>query len=103
MIITGDKASRPIIYCFINSEHPSGMKQVVAMSQGATILAEDYGRSDHECRVKIGLGGFNHHEKYEQVHPNGYMLVWVDDPKNDPELTRVIRVNETIDEIEESL
>ena len=96
-------ASRPIIYCFINAEHPTGMKQVVALSQGGTILAQDYGKNEHQCRVRIGLGGFRHHDQYELSHPSGYMLVWVDDPRNDPELRRVIEVNKRIDEIEEAL
>lgn len=95
--------SRPIIYCFINSAHPAGMMQVVALSQGGRILASDYGRNEHECQSKIGLGGFRHHDQYELAHPNGYMLLWVDDPHNDPELRRVIKINQRLDEIEEAL
>jgi hypothetical protein len=103
MIGSTDKGSRPTIYCFINSQHPAGMYQVVAMSQGGSILAEDYGRTEHECRIKIGLGGFRHHNQYELAHPSGYMLVWIDNPKNDPELRRVIEINQRLDEIEEAL
>ena len=95
--------TRPIIFCFINSEHPAGMYQVVALSQGGRILASDYARTKHEARMKIGLGGFRHHDQYELAHPNGYMLVWVDDPRNDPELRRVIEINQRLDEIEEAL
>jgi hypothetical protein len=95
--------SRPIIYCFINSEHPVGMMQVVALSQGGRILASDYGRNEHECRSKIGLGSFKHHDQYELAHPKGYMLLWVDDPHSDPELRRVIEINQRLDEIEEAL
>ena len=103
MIGLFDKGSRPIIYCFVNSVHPAGMRQVVAMSQGGSILAEDYGRTEHECRMKIGLGGFRHHDQYEMTHPSGYMLLWVDNPKDDPELRRVIEINQRLDEIEEAL
>lgn len=98
-----DRGRRPPIYCFINSEHPAGMKQVVAMSQAGRILAEDYGQSDYDCRVKIGLGSMRHHDQYALEYPNGYMLMWVNDPHRDAELRRVIEMNRTIDEIEESL
>jgi hypothetical protein len=103
MIGLTEGGSRPTIYCFVNSEHPSGMKQVVALSQAGRILATDYAKTEHECRAKIGLGGFRHHDQYELAHPSGYLLVWVDDPYGDPELRRVIEINQKLDEIEESL
>lgn len=95
--------SRPIIYCFVNSVHPSGMMQVVALSQSGRILAKDYAETEHESRAKIGLGSFNHHDQYELSYPNGYMLLWVNNPREDPELRRVIEINNRLDEIEESL
>ena len=98
-----DGGTRPKIYCFVNSQHPTGMMQVVALSQGGSVLATDYGRNEHECRMKIGLGGLRHHDQYELSHPSGYMLVWIEDPQNDPELRRVIEVNKRLDEIEEEL
>jgi hypothetical protein len=73
------------------------------MSQAGRILAEDYGRTAHACRVAIGLGGFNHHLVYGYHYPNGYVLTWVEDPRTDAELRRVIEVNRRISEIEEAL
>lgn len=97
------RGNRPTIYCFINSEHPTGVKQVVAMSQAGRIIASDYGQAEFDCRRRIGLGSMKHHDQYALAHPNGYVLMWIHDPGKDDELQRVIKMNQTIDMIEESL
>jgi hypothetical protein len=94
---------RPVIYCFILLPEPGGGGMVIAMSQAGRTLASDHGRTEFDCRKKIGLGSLRHHPAYAAAHPEGYMLTWVDNPTTDPELNRVIRINMEINEMERKL
>lgn len=44
----------------------------------------------------MGITSNWHHDDYKEHYPEGYQLIWVDDPENDEELKTVWKLNEEV-------
>ncbi len=83
--VVGDNYDAPHIYCFVNGGSP-GWYNVAALTDDGEFIAghlcshPSFGPHDmgclHTCDWK--------HEHYRERYPDGYVVVWVDDPKGDP-------------------
>lgn len=91
---------RPPIYCFVwDRIRLPGSVVVVAMSQAGTILAAEQAPSEHQARVRIGLGSVRNHDRYTAEYPNGYVLMWLEDGLRNQEVQNILEMNRRVDMI----
>ena len=90
---------RPPIYCFVWDRIRMPGVVVVAMSQAGTILAAEHAKTEHDARVNIGLGSIRNHDRYTAEHPNGYVLMWLEDGLRNEEIQNILEMNRRVDMI----
>ncbi len=78
--------SEPVrIFCFVNSGKGTDWQHVLAMDENGVCLAEHVSSSECWAKIDIGFVGVNgtqhYGDVYEKAHPGGYILEWVDSPR----------------------
>lgn len=74
------------IFCFINSGRGTDWIRVSALSEDGEFLAGHVSSSEGFAKHDIGLTSDWKHDAYKERYPDGYELVWVDDPKGHADL-----------------
>lgn len=71
------------IYCFCNTRSP-GWYVVLALCEDGVCLGLHASSTEAFAKLDIGYLSDEHyrHEDYREHCPDGYELVWVDDPKS---------------------
>lgn len=78
------------IYCFINGGS-YGWFDVQALSEEGHFITGHISSTVDFAKHDIGLTSNWKHELYEKYYPDGYGLLWVDDPENNEELNEAYR------------
>ncbi len=87
------------IYCFCNDGY-SGWWTVVALAEDGEILTKYICSHENYFKHDIGITSDWQHNKYKQKYPNGYELIWVDEPEDDDDLMRIIsEANKGVEEL----
>jgi hypothetical protein len=74
------KMSKPKIYCFINGGTNYFMN-VAALAEDGTTLAGHASSNEYWAQHDIGILSDWKHENYQKHYPNGFELVWLNDPE----------------------
>jgi hypothetical protein len=72
--------NKPKIYCFINGGFDDWLR-VAAVSEDGVGLAGHTSSSYFWAKNDIGITSDWKHENYQKHYPNGFELVWLDDPE----------------------
>jgi len=80
------------IYCFINGGYPD-MLNVIAVAEDGKVLAGHCSSHRQWAIHDIGITSDWKHEHYKEHYPDGYELVWLDDPANDEDFKKIIELN----------
>ena len=83
------------IYCFINSSSPEWYS-VLAIAENGHCLAGHASSSKYWAAHDIGMTSDWKHELYKEHYPNGYELVWLDDPMEDEGLKLAAELNQML-------
>ena len=73
------------IYCFATGNTP--FKFVRAISEEGHCIAMRTSVNTEWAKNHIGYTSKRCHNRYQSYYPNGYELVWVDDPDNNQEFS----------------
>ena len=90
------------IYCFVNSGAGTDMQFVIALCEDGHCLAQHLSSSLGFAKHDIGMNSDWKHENYKEHCPEGYELVWIDDPKNSLEIDAAYLLNQQLAEKEKS-
>lgn len=74
------------IFCFINSGKGSDWVVTNALAEDGEFLASHISSNDTWAKHDIGVHSDWKHDAYKAHYPDGYEVVWVDDPGHDPDL-----------------
>ena len=80
------------IYCFIDDES-TGLLHVVAVSAEGTAMCGHLSSSVGFAKHDIGITSEWKHDIYKEVYPDGYELVWVDEPYTSKEVKDALQKN----------
>jgi hypothetical protein len=83
------------IFCFINREFGSGDLGVVALADNGMCVGGHVSSSLSFAKHDIGINSTWHHEDYKKEFPDGYELIWKDNP-NDLEILQAVQKNKTL-------
>ena len=86
------------IFCFINGGS-SGWYEVVAISENGYHLAGHISSCKSWAKHDIGIGSDWKHDKYKKHYPDGYELVWIDEPENSKELDLAFQKYDELGEV----
>jgi len=81
------------IYVFIQSGKGTDWVHGMAISEDGVVLAEHISSSHGWFLHDMGIESDWKHELYKAHYPEGYELILVNDPKNDPELKAAVEKN----------
>lgn len=84
------------IYCFINSGKGTDWNIVIALCEDGHCLAQHCSSNEWFAKHDIGIDSDWKHDNYKEHCPDGYELVWLDDPANCPELDEVYKKNQEL-------
>jgi len=91
------------IYAFINSKCSFGVN-VLALSEGGEVLTRHTSSSKGWAKHDIGITSDWKHKIYDEKYPEGWELIWVDDPeekvKNDADFALAARLADADEEVE---
>lgn len=82
------------IFCFINSGKGTDLVITVAMCEDGHVLGGHCSSSNGWAKQDI-MGEWKHDE-YKKHCPEGFELVWVEEPANDPELDKAFQLNQQL-------
>lgn len=85
----------PKIFCFVNGGSP-GWFSALAICEDGHCLAGHTCSSEGWAQHDLGIGSDWKHDKYREHCPNGFELVWVDDPKTHPGLQAAYLLNQEL-------
>lgn len=71
-----------------------------AISEDGEVLAEHCSSSEGWAKKDIGIGSSFKHDIYKKKYPDGYLLVWLDDPDTEPGFLKAIELNAKLAESE---
>lgn len=83
------------IFCFINSSSNFGV-DVVAICEDGHALGGHFSSNESWAKHDIGLTSDRKHDKYKEHCPEGFQLIWVEDPKNHKELGEAYKLNQEL-------
>lgn len=72
-----------------------------ALAEDGTGLASHLSSSEDWSRHDMGLTGDWKHDIYDEHYPQGYELIWIDDPHTDPRWQAALALNKAKHEGEE--
>lgn len=84
------------IYCFVNSGRGSDMQHVIALCEDGHCLAGHLSSSEGFAKHDIGMTSDWKHDHYKEHCPEGYELIWVDEPGGSPEIDAAYLLNQQI-------
>lgn len=84
------------IFCFINSGRNTEFQNVVALCEDGHCLAGHLSSSEGWAKHDIGINSDWKHENYKNHCPEGYELVWLDDPNGVPEFESACEKNKQL-------
>lgn len=82
--------TKPAIYCFINAQRGPDDFTAVALAEDGVLLASHISSSVAWAICDMGASdtvtpiGHSKHRVYGEHYPDGYRVVWVDDPMKHP-------------------
>lgn len=86
------------IYCF-NNGGAAGFYQALAVADDGNVLASHL--CSHECFMAHDLGmtsDWKHEEYNKHFGAENWILVWIDDPKDDPRIKKAMELNAKLGE-----
>jgi hypothetical protein len=85
------------IYCF-NNGGSSGWMSAIAIADDGHCLAEHCCSHEGFMRHDLGMDGSTWKHNYYDEHfgAGNWVLVWIDDPKNDPRLQQAFDLNQRL-------
>lgn len=84
------------IFCFINGGNGVDWNEVIALCEDGHHLARHISFSKSFAIHDIGINSDCKHDNYKAHCPDGYKLVWIDDPANDEELASAYQKNQAL-------
>jgi hypothetical protein len=81
------------IYCFINNSDVD-WHHVLAITEDGHTLAGHQSTTIGWAKHDIGINSDWQHDKYEEYYPNGYNLIWLDDPLSDETFLKALALAE---------
>ena len=84
------------IYCFVNSGKGTEWQSVMALAEDGNCLAGHLSSNKYWAMHDIGINSDWKHEHYKEHYPNGYELVWLDDPVSDDGFKLAAKKNEEL-------
>lgn len=81
---------------YVHGSTPGGDVMGYALAEDGTGIASHLSSSVGFAKHDMGLSSDWKHEHYREHAPDGYELVWIDDPKNDPRWLAVLELNRQI-------
>jgi len=84
------------IFCFINNPCAVDFLHVIAMCDDGYVLASHISSSECWAKHDIGITSEWKHEFYNEHCPDGFELVWIDNPAGDPELAAAYVLHQEI-------
>jgi hypothetical protein len=78
------------IYCWLQSSSAEWLVSA-SMAEDGTALCSHVSSNIAWAKHDIGIGSEFHHDTYRKFYPDGYELVWVDDPDEHPGLAEAYR------------
>lgn len=83
------------IYCFINGGNVSWYN-VAALAEDGNYLSGHLSSNEHWARHDIGITSDWKHEEYKKHYPDGYELIWLDEPMEDEGFKLAVQKNEEL-------
>lgn len=83
------------IFCFCNGGRP-GWYEALAICEDGVVVGQHICSTPGWCKSDLGIGTNNKHEQYAAHCPDGYELVWVDDPRNHAGLQAAYALNQEL-------
>lgn len=74
------------IFCFINSGAGTDWVITDALAEDGEFLAGHCSSNDSWAKHDIGINSDWKHDAYKAHYPDGYELVWVENPRDDSDL-----------------
>lgn len=83
----------PKVYVFVNGIRRDGDVISVALSEDGHELSGHWSSSISWAKHDMGVEGDWKHDKYREHYPDGFEVVWVDDPKAHEGCAKAIRLH----------
>lgn len=84
------------IYCFINSGKGTDWIITIALCEDGHCLATHCSSNDYWAKHDIGINSDWKHDEYKKHCPEGYELVWIDDPASSKEVDDAYQKNQEL-------
>ena len=84
------------IYCFINSGKESDWNIVISLCEDGHCLSSHCSSSIGWAMHDIGINSDWKHDAYKAHCPDGYELIWVDNPDNSKEIDAAYLLNQEL-------
>lgn len=91
---TGTNAQVNEIYCYVLGRWEGGDVSVEAFSADGEVLAGHVSSNVAFAKHDIGITSERKHDKYREYYPDGYKLVWLDDPESDSRWQAALEINQ---------
>lgn len=86
------------IYCYVNSGRNTDMQTVIALCEDGHCLAQHLSSHEQWAKHDIGVTSEHKHKNYEEHCPDGYELIWLDEPTESEELKLAYQLNQKLAE-----
>lgn len=84
----------PKIYLFRDGSGMAGFVYGVALAENGALLTGHLSTDEDWLRHDLGLTSDWKHDHYRRHYPDGYELVWLDNPEADPGCRRAIALHQ---------
>jgi hypothetical protein len=88
------------IYCFVNSGKGSDWQNVIALCEDGHCLAQHLSSSEGWAKHDIGINSNWKHDNYKNHCPEGFELIWIDEPENSEEVDLAYSLNQKLRPVE---
>jgi len=91
---------KPKIYCFDNTGC-GDIRDALAMAEDGHVLGRHCSSSRYFCQLDLGIYGLTIQSveqvtAYHKHYPDGYQLVWVEDPRMSLDLEKAYELNQAL-------
>jgi hypothetical protein len=84
------------VYCFITRPPKNGLVDTVAIAECGHILANHTSSDIHWAKHDLGVTSTRNHDIYSKHCPDGFQVIWVDNPHDHPGFHEALKRNEII-------
>lgn len=84
------------IYCFVNGGRNTEFQHVIALCEDGHCLAAHLSSHEHWAKHDIGINSDWKHDKYKEHCPEGYELIWIDNPETSEEISEAYKLNQEL-------